>query len=278
MRRVLQAVSVALALGSIAPLVAHAAIENTTSPSTVADGEKRGYWWKKAPPSKGDESVEVLPPPPTETQLLKMHPSEIEKLIESYRENALFTMTPEHVVWYYTLQDFARRRSRAFMNVTELVMLEHPELNMQTVYPTNPPGQAARIAQRDSSRQDRLVAEREGAALLMLARRGCGYCEAMRAVLKYFQEKYGWSVREVDLDQTPAAAAQFATDYTPTTVVIFRDSSQWMPVAIGVETLERLEEGVYRALRFVRGETAPEQFTLQEFNDGGLYDPKRSSR
>jgi conjugal transfer pilus assembly protein TraF len=48
-------------------------------------------------------------------------------------------------------------------------------------------------------------------------------------------------------------------------------------VSVGVETLERVEEGVYRALRLVRGEVAPDQYSLQEFNDGGLYDPRRSA-
>lgn len=256
---------------AIVTVPAWSAAELKVTPDTT---EKRGYWWRKEP-LPAEEGAAVLPPPPTERELLKLPPAEIEKLIESYRENALFTMQPEHVIWYYQLQDYARRRSRAFMNVTELVMLEHPELNMQTVYPTNPPGQAARVAQRERSIGDRLDLERESAALVMLSREGCTYCTAMRAVLKYFEERHGWSVREVDLDRSPEAAARFGSDYTPTTVVIFRDSPQWMPVAVGVETLERVEEGVYRALRFVRGETAPEQFTLQEFNDGGLYDPNR---
>ena len=36
---------------------------------------------------------------------------------EDYRQYALWKLTPEHVTWYYGLQDFARRRSRAFMDV-----------------------------------------------------------------------------------------------------------------------------------------------------------------
>jgi conjugal transfer pilus assembly protein TraF len=70
---------------------------------------------------------------------------------------------------------------------------------------------------------------------------------------------------------------RFAASYTPTTVVLFRDSPQWAPVSVGVETLERVEEGVYRALRLVRGEVAPDQYSLQEFNDGGPYDPRREA-
>jgi conjugal transfer pilus assembly protein TraF len=250
-----------------------------TVPATPATTEeRRGYWWNKEPPEPApaiEPQYPDLPPPPSEHDLLALHPQEVEKLIESYREYALWKMEPKHVLWYYELQDFARRRSRAFMNVTELVMLQHPDLNMQTVYPTNPPGQAARVAMRQESIAQRIRAEREGAALIMLSRRGCEYCTAMRAILKYFQERYGWTVQELDIEQAPAQAARFATEYTPTTVIIFRGTQQWMPVAVGVETLERVEEGVYRAVRYVRGETTPEQYTLQEFHDGGLYDPQR---
>ena len=40
----------------------------------------------------------------------------------------LATQLTETVRWYYTLQDFARRRARAFMNVSEVVMLQNPDL------------------------------------------------------------------------------------------------------------------------------------------------------
>jgi len=74
--------------------------------------------------------------------------------------------------------------------------------------------------------------------------------------------------REVVLSAS-GLARRFATDYTPTTLVIFRDGGAWQPVSVGVETLESVEEGVYRALRYVLGETDPSQYPLQEFQQGG---------
>jgi len=226
--------------------------------------ERRGYWWKKELSTVPDMTSDYpdLPSPPNEAQLLALHPKQVEKLIEDYRDYALWKMEPKHVVWYYQLQDFARRRSRAFMNVSSLIMLEHPDLNMQTVYPTNPPGQAARIAQREGDLNQRLTVERDNAALIVLVREGCQYCEAMRGVLKYFQERHGWTVKELDIERSPEAQ-RFATDYTPTTIMILRGSSNWMPVAVGVETLESLEENVYRAVRYLHGETTAQQFTLE---------------
>jgi conjugal transfer pilus assembly protein TraF len=243
--------------------------------------EKQGYWWKAEPPPEQKNAPESkyqpLLAPPDEAALLAMHPKQVEELIEAYRQNAVWQGTTETVKWYYELQDFGRRRARAFMNVTEVVMLQSPELNMQTVYPTNPVGQQARVAQRSASMAERLAAESGRAALVLLSRQSCPYCEEQRKILNYFHAKHGWDIREIDIDAQPEVAKRFAATYTPTTVVVFRDSPQWAPVSVGVETLERVEEGVYRALRLVRGEVAPDQYSLQEFNDGGLYDPRRSA-
>lgn len=244
-------------------------------------GEKQGYWWGKDKPKeepKIQSTYQPLPPPPPEQALLALHPKEVEKLLEDYRQNAVWQATPETVRWYYELQDFARRRSRAFMNVTEKVMLDSPDLNMQTVYPTNPVGQDARVAQRNASIEARLQTEASRAALIMLSRASCGYCEEQRKILNHFQAKHGWDVREIDIDQNPEMASKFGATFTPTTVVIFRDNQQWAPVALGVETVEKVEESTYRAIRFVHGEVEADQYTLQEFNDGGIYDPRRSTK
>lgn len=244
----------------------------------IQAAEKQGYWWKAEPPPTVQPDAAPYAPlasPPTESELLALHPKQVESLIENYRQNAVWQATPESVRWYYQLQDFARRRSLAFMNVTEVVMLENPELNMQTVYPTNPMGQAARVAQRSSSMATRLAEEAGRAALVLLTRRDCPYCEEQRKILNYFHAKHGWDIREIDIEASPQLAERFAVSYTPTTVVLFRDSPAWAPVALGVETLERVEEGAYRALRRVHGEVAPDQYSVQEFHDGGPYDPRR---
>jgi len=245
------------------------------------DSNKRGYWWKCGPDESEREETLIDPqyrplgPPPDEETLREMHPEQVEVLIEDYRENALWQSTPETVTWYYQLQDFARRQSKAFASITEMVMLQNPDLNMQTQYPANNPGMAVRDEQRTASIYGRLAQERDKAALVMLKRESCPYCVPQRAALRHFQSRHGWKVREIDLDETPQAVGRFGTDHTPTTIVIFRGSDDWMPVAVGVETVPRIEESVYRAIRLVRGETTPDQFTLQEYQHGTALDPRR---
>ncbi len=252
------------------------------APSTVDVRAKRGYWFYEKPAEKVEaapiepEPAPPMPPPPPEDKLLQMHPKQVEKLIGDYREYALYTMKPEHVRWYYQMQDYARRRSRAFMNVTEMVMLNSPDLNMNTVYPTNTPGNNARVSRREAVVQSRLQKEAPKAALVLLTTQSCTFCEAQRSTIKYFQQKHGWQVREFDLKERPEMVAKFGTSYTPTTVVIFRETGEWMPVAVGVDTLPRLEESVYRSVRAINGETTPEQFTTNEDQDGGVLDPQRN--
>jgi conjugal transfer pilus assembly protein TraF len=185
-------------------------------------------------------------------------------------------MQPQHVTWYYYLQDFARRRARAFMNVTDVVMLENPSLNLNTVYSESPPGQEARRAEYERSISDRLDEERQSAGLVFLVRKGCPYCEAQRTELKYFQQRHGWEIKEVDIGENPQAGARFGVEYTPTTIVVFRGTDQWMPVSVGVDTVPTIEEGLYKALRLMHGETTPEQYDLHEYEDGGPYDPNRA--
>lgn len=245
-----------------------------------ATSEKRGYWWNESPPMAPEAANEnrELGPPPAPEALAQLHPQALAKMVDEYREYAVWKPTTETVRWYYEVQDAARRRARAFMNVTELVMLENPTLNMQTVYPANPAGEQARVAERTRSVEERLALEAPRAALILLSRASCEYCAAQREILQFFAQKHGWEVRELDIDMNPAAAARFNTDFVPTTVLIFRDQPLWQPVSVGVETVENIEEGVYSALRYVSGETAAEQYTLKEFQDGGIYDPRRSLR
>lgn len=273
-----------MAIGIPTAIVLGPNFAGAAAPSKPKESEKKGYWFYKEPPPAEEPPVEPdptqkqyadLPPPPPESELMNMHPKQVEKLIDDYRQYALWKTTPQNVAWYYELQDHARRRSRAFMNVSQMVMLQNPQLNMKTTNPTNVPGIEAKTTQRRNDLNERLAIERENAALVLLTRHECGMCAAQKGVLRYFQQKHGWEVREIDIGDRPDVAARFATDYTPTTVVIFRGSDDWMPVAVGVEALPQVEESTYRAIRLLRGETTPQQFTMQGIHKGSVLDPVR---
>lgn len=248
-----------------------------TLPALAGEGNRYGYWWYEDP-EPGAEDEWKLGPPPPEEKLKMMKPSEFEKMLEDYREYAVMSDDLESTAWYYELQDFARRRSRSFMNRTEVVMLQRAELNMNTEYPVSNTGQNAREQKRQQSIDSRLRKERNNVALVLLSKPSCPYCPAQKNALKYFQQRHGWAVKEINIEERPDIADKFGSRYTPTTVMIIRGSDEWMPVSVGVDNVPRIEENAYRALRMLRGETSASQFTLQEYQDGGAYDPQRSVR
>lgn len=253
--------------------------------SDAAAREKHGYWWYEKQPDP-DEAPKDKPehpdmaPPPSDSQLVAMHPKDLEKLMDDYRDYALWKMTPEHVSWYYRLQDFARRRSQAFMNVTEVVMLQNAGMNMNAEYPDTTPGLNAHATRMRNDINALLQAKAQDAAIIMLSREGCEYCKVQHNTLVYFQQQHpGWTVREVDIAQHPEIKEQFSVEYTPTTVVIFKgDSKRWFPVAVGVTSVTGVEEGIYRAIRMLQGDTDPATFTMQEYERGGVLDPEKGQR
>lgn len=263
---------IALVTGLLLSATAHSQADGSAEP------EKRGYWWYQEPPAEippEQQEHQPLGPPPDEATLSKLEPDEFQALLTDYFNNAMVLMTEDAVAQYYELQDFARRRARMFMNVTGRVMLDRPELNMNTVYPTTAPGMSARTAQRYDEFAQRFAQEQHNAALVLLTRKSCPYCPPQRATLKSFQQKYQWNVREYDLDERPDLVAQFGVQTTPTTVVLTQSPHDWNVVAVGVTSEPELEQQVYSALRFIRGEIDIQSYSLKTYEDGSPLDPRR---
>ena len=63
-------------------------------------------------------------------------------------------------------------------------------------------------------------------------------------------------------------------EFTPTVIMISRDyPDQWMPISYGVVAVPEVEENVYRAIRFIKGEIEPTQFYTPEHQKGRGFDP-----
>jgi conjugal transfer pilus assembly protein TraF len=102
------------------------------------------------------------------------------------------------------------------------------------------------------------------------------FCRTQYAVLSVYSDRHGWPVKTIDIDKNPAAAARFNITTVPVTVVVKKGSDQWMPVAVGQEALTTIETNVYRAIRFLRGDTSPSQFLQMAHEDGSVSDPDRT--
>ena len=237
---------------------------------------QHGYWWYRAAPKdeQATEQTEVVKKPeiPPIAQLATWTPPRIRKLIEEQRDYAATVLTVDAVADFWRLQDFARRKARAFAGVTQLAMLQHPELNSKSANPMVGDARDQLLAHKDGIRRAYLRAHGNEYALVMFSRTSCGYCRVQWPIVQRFQDEMGWQVSEMDLDKRPELGARFGVDVTPTTMVIRRNSAQRMVIASGVEAYPNLIQTAYQAVRLLSGDIRPEQFLTGAGEEDGFFD------
>lgn len=245
-------------------------------PVGQATGSHQGYWWYEAPKPKEEEKQApdgvVKPRIPPMAELATWTPPKIRKLIEDQRDYAATVLTVDAVADFWRLQDFARRKARAFAGVTQIAMLQYPELNSKSANPMVGDARSELTAEKDTIRRSYLRANAGEFALVMFSRTSCGYCRVQWPIIQRFQEEMGWQVALMDLDKRPDLGQRFGVEVTPTTMIIRRGSQQRMIIASGVEAYPNLAQMAYQAVRLLRGDIRPEQFMTGPGEDAGFFD------
>ena len=240
---------------------------------TAAPPAKQGYWWYEVPQVEREEDQTLEKPMiPPMAELARWTPPRIRTLIEQQRDYAATVLTVEAVADFWRLQDFARRKARAFAGVTQLAMLQHPELNSKSANPMVGDARAELTAQKDAQRRAYLHAHANEFALVMFSRESCSYCRVQWPIIQRFREETGWQVTLIDLDKRADLKERFGVDVTPTTILIRRNSTQRMPVATGVEAYPNLVQTAYQAVRLLLGDIKPEQFLTGPGEEDGFFD------
>jgi conjugal transfer pilus assembly protein TraF len=217
-----------------------------------------------------DDLTKPLIPPMAE--LAHWTPPRIRKLIEAQRDYAATVLTVEAVADFWRLQDFARRKARAFAGVTQLALLQHPKLNSKSTNPMVGDARAAMTAQKDAIRRSYLRGKANTFALVMFSRASCAYCRVQWPILQRFQEEMGWQLTLIDVDRRPDLAQRYGVEITPMTMIIRRASPQRMTIATGIETYPNLAQMAYQAVRLLSGDIRPEQFMNGPGDEGGFFD------
>lgn len=237
---------------------------------------RHGYWWyetPKPPAEKSPESDPLLKPAiPPMAELATWTPPRIRKLIEQQRDYAATVLTVDAVADFWKLEDFARRKARAFAGVTQMAMLAHPELNAKSANPMVGDARAELTALKDATRQSYLRAKAGEFALVMFSRTSCGYCRVEWPIVQRFQDEMGWQVSLMDMDKRPDIARRFGVQVTPTTMIIRRGTQQHMTIANGVEDYPNLAQMAYQAVRLLSGDIKPEQFMTGPGEENGFFD------
>ncbi|MGI9375833.1 MAG: conjugal transfer protein TraF, partial [Tsuneonella suprasediminis] len=250
----------------------------STTPATAqsAADQRTGYWWYQAPAKpeedKDDPDALVKPAIPPMAELATWTPPKIRKLIEQQRDYAATVLTVDAVADFWRLQDFARRKARAFAGVTQIAMLQHPELNAKSANPMVGDARDQLSAHKDQVRRQYLRSRANEFALVMFSRSTCGYCRVQWPIVQRFQEEMGWQVSMQDIDRKPELAQRFGVEVTPTTMIIRRNSQQRMVIASGVEAYPNLIQMAYQAVRLLAGDIRPEQFMTGAGEEDGFFD------
>lgn len=242
---------------------------------TGSDTDRHGYWWYEAspPPVSEDKTPALLKPRiPPMAELATWTPPRIHSLIEQQRDYAATVLTVDAVADFWRLEDFARRKARAFAGLTQFAMLQHPELNSKSANPMVGNARDVLLAQKDDVRRRYLASKANEFALVMFSRTSCGYCRVEWPIVERFQDEMGWQVILMDLDRRPDLGARYGVEVTPTTMIIRRNSAQRMVIATGVEAYPNLAQMAYQAVRLLTGDIKPEQFMTGAGEEGGFFD------
>ncbi|HCJ7735946.1 conjugal transfer protein TraF [Citrobacter portucalensis] len=248
----------------------------------VSKNPKHGLFWYETPKKEDEIKAEAKyprPVVPSADELFKMHPKDVQELLDKTREYAVYKLSPDAVMDYYKVQDATRRKAAAFTNLTGYVMMENPALNAAQDYPITNPGNAEKQRERQESKTKNLQKNRNEYALLFFTSPDCGFCVQQSRILENFQRESSWYIKEVDVTREPAAKKKFNVDRTPVTILIKRNdpSDKWMPVSVGVDSLDNLRTSIYNMTRVLNGELDPRQFFTNEKQQGGFFDPLKGT-
>jgi conjugal transfer pilus assembly protein TraF len=253
----------------------------TAGASYYTDSGK-GWWWYQKELDNGDKKPEKVRskklPALTDysyDEIWNMHPDDFEKFAESLKRKAVQNPSEENVKDYYEVQEIARKKALAFTNVAQYVWQKYPELTTAKDYPIATPGNISRVNQIQNEKNRKLRDNREEFALIYFYKTDCGYCEQQQPIIDWFSNATGWQVKRINIAENPGLAGRFGVEVTPSMILIQKGNQNSFPVSSGLITAEEIEDKSYRAVRLLKGEITPEEFSLYDFQKGGGFDVRK---
>ncbi len=273
--------------------LAEEAPESPTPAPAFYEKTKEGWFWYHDPPPEAPKQVDTSQavitreagPKAFETknpsmenysieEIWNLHPDEFQGLLNGVHKKAVQTPSEKNVLEYLIMQDVASRKSLAYANASRFVAQKYSQMfTANRDFPTTAPGISAKQQAEQREISGFIQEAKDDHALLFFVSQSCSFCEKQAAILAYFVERYGWQIKPVDIGQDTTLAARFNVTTTPTLVLIKNGSEQSMPVSVGVVSMSDLEKKLYRAIRYLNGDTNIENFETYDFQKGGAFDP-----
>ncbi|MBP7796968.1 MAG: conjugal transfer protein TraF [Elusimicrobiales bacterium] len=263
-------------------------IKNHTQEKIFYDDTKRGWYWyeqaiKEKPEkpqtveTKEKEEKRVLPnlKDYTVEQLWNMHPDDFSKLLDMFYKKAVMKPSEETMYEYMVMQDIARRKAVAVANVQMAMVQKYPEFSVGSGYPITAPGINAQTRLTQKEIKSKLHNSRNDYGLIYFYSETCEYCKEQKKILKFFIDEYKWEIKEIEINKERHIASKFNVEMVPYTILVYRKSLDFFPVSAGVISLAEIEEKVYRGIRLLSGETTMEDYSIYDFQKGGVFDTKK---
>ena len=245
----------------------------------------KGWWWYQKEPERKEEKekeqkktrVKKVPALSDYSydEIWNMHPDDFERFAEGLKRKAVQSPSEENVRDYYEVQEIARKKALAFTNVAQYVWQKYPELTTARDYPIATPGNLSRVGQIQDEKARKLRDNREEFALVYFYKTECGYCQQQQPIIDWFTNSSGWQVKRINIDESPGLAGKFGIEVTPSIILIQKGNQNYFPVSSGLITAEEIEDKTYRAVRLLKGEITPEEFSLYDFQKGGGFDVRK---
>lgn len=261
------------------------------SASAYNEETKKGWWWYETIPDAPATQKESLPSTvpdekkkkfprdvtvkdvPVE-ELWNMHPDDFQELFTAIHKKAVqYPDDPQAMNDYYKMTDTARRKALAFANSSMAFLMKNPEYDMNASAPLASPGRGAATRMQTVETQQIIWQNRDTHALVYFWQPGCQFCDAQDKILKYFIDKYEWTVKKVNIKENPAAAETFAVTTTPTILLIAKGNQDYLTVGVGVVAASEIETKVYRGMRMLAGED-PTNYSTYEYQKEAGQDVK----
>ena len=274
------------------PAVAHSATSDNDR--FYRETDKPGYYWYKDP--KEEEKVEPDPKKPlvvapkekeavkerklldladyTPEALWNMYPDDFQTLMDDFKKQSVQTLSEKDVYAYYYMQDIARRKAAAYVNVHSVVMMKNPQISLEGASPQAVPGKLSMGRGLTVEKEDSLKANKENYGLVLFVSPKCPLCVEQEKIIQYFVNVHGWEFRTIDIKKNPHAAKKFNITVTPTIIVAKRNSENYMPLGYGVIALNTFKDRLYGSMRMLSGEAIAQDFYMKGSQKGGAYDTR----
>ena len=242
---------------------------------------KRGWWWyekKSVEPEQKEKketsiSVKVNLDDYTHQELWDMYPDNFQKILKIVLKQAVQNPTVKNVKDYLTMQDISKRKSMVFANVVGYVGQINPDFSINEAYPVTAPGRRALTAMTLEEKNDTIRKARDQYGLIMFSREECRFCRSQSEILAYFEDYFGWPVRNIDIGFQPDTATRFNVEKVPQIIIVSKETGDYMPISVGTTSMAELKDRIYRAIRMMEGKIGPEQWYIHDFEKGTSIDP-----